>query len=458
MNASSHTYEEVLATGQRALQRGDNQTARRCFETILARLPGDLSAEIGIGLVQVLEGNLDDGIALLHDLYRLHPGQQRVLDSLGIACASAGRFDEAEKSFRKALRIGGFQLASALNLGTVLNELGRFDEAAILFRRCLRKDPANVSARYHLGLNQLLAGEYAAGWEGFELRNKVAGRTDPAVPGSIPRWTGVESLQGKTVVMLAEQGLGDTIQFARYATAVEAAGGKAIIQCATVLHELISNIAGVDAVAAPDGPPATGDYQVPLLSLAGLFGTVPETIPCPGPYMHADQGRRTHWNGTLTAPEGHRRIGVVWAGNPDNKTDRKRSVALGELAPMLSVSGCTFFSLQVGKAVSDLAAMDADLRPAEVFDTPLPFDEVAAIVSALDLVITVDTSIAHLAGALGVPVWTLISYVPDWRWGLGRADTGWYASMRLYRQSQIGDWSDPIRRIAEDLSAMAAHR
>jgi len=449
MNDTTTPHAEILAFGQSALQRGDHQTARECFSKVLAANPGSVPAAIGHGLAQSISGDYDGAIAALQALDRQHPGQGSIMDALGVANATAARFDAAETWFRKSIRIAGFQSARVCNLGMALNELGRFDEAAAMFKRCLRRDPDNESARYHLGLCRLLAGDYPEGWQGFELRNRVAGRADPALDG-IPRWTG-EPLAGSEIVLLAEQGLGDAFQFARFAGPLAEAGAKVHIRCQESLHGLLESLAGVSRVSSPKDPAPDADYQLPLLSAPGMLGTTFNSIPSADGYLSADPALVRTWDGKLGSSQSKRRIGLVWAGNPDNKTDYKRSIPLTELAPLLDMPGYSFFSLQVGDAAAELEALDTGVRPEPLFTEKRPFTEVAAAISSLDLLITVDTSLAHLAGALGRPVWTAITFVPDWRWGLGRQDTPWYKSMRLFRQSKIGDWPGVVVALRDAL-------
>lgn len=450
MNDTPSSHAEILARGQAALQRDDHLAARECFSKVLAANPGSVPAAIGLGLAQSISGDYDSAIAVLQELDRHHPGQGSIMDALGVANATAARFDAAETWFRKSIRIAGFQSARVCNLGMALNELGRFDEAAAMFKRCLRRDPGNDSARYHLGLCRLLAGDYRDGWQGFELRNRVAGRADPALD-SIPRWAG-EPLEGREIVLLAEQGLGDTLQFARFAGPLADAGATVHIRCQEALHGLLVSIEGVSRVSSSKDPAPDADYQLPLLSAPGMLGTTLESIPSAAGYLSADPALVRKWGDAFGASHGTRRIGLVWAGNPGNKTDYKRSIPLDVFAPLLDMPGCSFFSLQVGDAAMELEALDTAVRPVPLFSEKRPLTEVAAAISSLDLLITVDTSLAHLAGALGWPVWTAITFVPDWRWGLGRPDTPWYDSMQLFRQPDIGNWPGVVSALRDALA------
>ena len=324
-----------------------------------------------------------------------------------------------------------------------------------MFKRCLRRDPDDISARYHLGLCQLLTGDYADGWVGFELRNAVAGRPEPTLGADIPVWRG-EPLDGKALCLIPEQGLGDTIQFARFAKSVSDAGASVYPKCDATLAGLLATVPGVDRVIVPGDNLPDIDFQAPLLGLPYALGVTPSLIPLADGYLAIPDAARDRWDRTFGALGDGIRVGLAWAGNPDNKIDFKRSIPLALLQPLLEQEGTDFYSFQIGDAASEIEALPPTARP--VFDQPLPLADVAEAMRALDLVITVDTSMAHLAGALGVPVWTLISYVPDWRWGLESTETAWYASMRLFRQTRIGDWSDVVSDVCDAMTSTVQAR
>ena len=450
MAESVGDLNDLLLQGQAALNRGEYAQANECFARILDEQSDNLTASIGLAIVIAMSVNQEQGLETLRELQAEHPSNQALIDSLGAITFERGLFSEAESWLRKSIRLFGFASAAACNLGMALVELGRFDEANAIFKRYVRLYPDNISARYHLGLCQLLAGDYAQGWAGFELRNAVGGRADPTIGPEVPRWEG-QPLAGKSLLLLAEQGLGDRIQFARYATLAAEFGATVYLKCDPSLIDILGTISSVQF--ASDSTDAFPDlhFQVPLLSMPKLFETTVDTIPETSAYIFAPEKARKEWAARLQPANGALRVGLVWAGNPDNKTDRKRSVAIEMLSPLLRQPGVTFCSLQVGPAAAQLEDLPADIRPGQLFPEPMPFTEVAAALCSLDLVITVDTAIAHLAGALGVTVWTMISYVPDWRWGQNGQESKWYDSMRLFRQPTIGDWQTVIKNIRNEL-------
>lgn len=453
MSDDNQTHHQLLNDGQQALQRGAYRRAYDCFETVYQVAPGNITAAVGLALAIGFSGDAEQGIRLLYKLSESTKPHARVHDGLGMLLLNTHRFDEAEKQFRKAIRLGGNEPALICNLGMALNELGRFDEAASMFKRCLRQNKSDVSARYHLGLCQLLSGDYVNGWEGFAFRNLVVGRSAPSVSEAIPRWQG-EPLGDCSIVLISEQGLGDTIQFARFAAPLADMGARVFLRCPAALKDILLTIEGVQDVLGPDDELPELDYQAPLLDVPGILAVKVDTIVLSDGYISIPECG-------ITDPvlkgrgQGDLKVGLVWAGNPDNKTDYKRSLPMAELLSLLDAPGVSFYSLQAGPAQQQLANIPETLRPADLLVPPKPLGDVASILAGLDLLISVDTALAHLAGAMGVPVWTLISHVPDWRWQLGRDDTPWYRSMRIFRQPEIGNW----RRVVVELkSALIAYR
>lgn len=450
MAESVTDLNDLLSQGQAALNRSEYTQAHECFAQMLELQPGNLAASIGLAIVVAMTVDQTQGLATLNDLQAEHPTNQTLIDSLGAISFELGLFSEAENWLRKSIRMFGFKEVSACNLGMTLVELGRYDEANAIFKRSVRLFPDNISARYHLGLCQLVAGNYAQGWLGLELRNAVGGRADPTIGPDVPRWEG-QPLKGKSLLMLAEQGLGDRIQFVRYAALAAEAGATVYLKCDSTLKAILGTVPGIEAASDDNDDFPDLDFQVPMLSMPMLFNTTVDTIPQTSPYITAPQKAREDWATRLQAANGALRVGLVWAGNPDNKTDRKRSVPLQMLIPLLQTPGVDFYSLQIGAAAAQLETLPTGIRPGQMFPEPQLFTEVAAALCNLDLVITVDTAIAHLAGALGVPVWTMISLVPDWRWGQSGPGSTWYDSMRLFRQPTIGDWPTVIENIKSEL-------
>ena len=264
-----------------------------------------------------------------------------------------------------------------------------------------------------------------------------------------PPWDGSE-LNGKTVLLHAEQGLGDSIQFVRYVPMVRDRGGKVVLQCQPALSRLFTGLPGIDRVIKNGDPIPRFDAHCPLLSLPRAFGTTLDSIPASVPYLTADPAAALDWAKRLADRPG-KKVGIVWAGRAGYVGDRTRSLSLTTLAPLACASGITWYSLQKGYAAAQISdapqGMELIDRTAELND----FADTAALIANLDLVISVDTAVAHLAGAMGKSVWTLLPYAPDWRWLLNRDDSPWYPTMRLFRQQRPGDWGEVIQRIAESL-------
>ncbi|MGH7345405.1 MAG: glycosyltransferase family 9 protein, partial [Candidatus Rokuibacteriota bacterium] len=259
-----------------------------------------------------------------------------------------------------------------------------------------------------------------------------------------------EDPSGRTILLCSEQGLGDTIQFARYASLVRERGARVVLGCPAPLQSLLGTVPGVAEVVADGAKLPPFDWQVPLMSLPRVFGTTVETIPGTTPYLTAGEADTELWRSKLAAGASTFKVGLAWAGHPQNRNDRRRSIPLRAFAPLAPVSGITFHSLQGGDAARQLdrAPLPIVDHDAERYD----FAGLAALVASLDLVISVDTAVAHLAGALDKPVWTLLPWAPDWRWLLGRDDSPWYPTMRLFRQPSAGDWAGVLARVGDELA------
>jgi hypothetical protein len=332
-----------------------------------------------------------------------------------------------------------------------LQAQGRLDEAVAWFTLALERTPELGSVHMNYALACLQRGDFARGWTEYEWRFHC--REHPILAQGMPPWDG-SPLHGRSILLWAEQGLGDSIQFIRYAPAVARRGGRVIVSCPRLLVRILATCPGV-AQAIPEGAPQTDfDCHAPLMSLPRIFGTTVDTIPAEVPYLEADLALATLWRDEL-ARFGGFRIGIAWQGNPDHKKDRHRSFRLARFQPLASVPGVRLFSLQKGPGTEQLDELAGRFPVTDLGGRLDDFTDTAALVQNLDLVITPDTSLAHLAGALGVPVWVMIPFASDWRWLLGREDTPWYPSMRLFRQRRWGDWDEVFSRMARELSAIA---
>jgi len=319
------------------------------------------------------------------------------------------------------------------------------------FRHALALKPDFAHARWNLSLALLLDGQLVEGWREYDARLALPelGRDRHRFPGQ--SWDGT-ALAGKTLLVYPEQGLGDALQFARYATLLMETGARCVIRCLDALAPLLATIPGVAEVSRDDEALPQYEAHLPLLSLPRVLGTTPETIPATVPYIAVSDVKRAVARAMLARAGRPPRIGLCWAGNAAHGNDRNRSLPLAALAPLFAVPGIAWFSLQQGKAAAQIAASPAaDHLVPLLADTALV--DTAALIAELDLIITVDTSIAHLAGALARPAWVLLPFAPDWRWQLGRDDSPWYPTLRLFRQPRLRDWQSVVARVQARLAA-----
>jgi tetratricopeptide (TPR) repeat protein len=384
-------------------------------------------------------------IALMPDFAEAH-------SNLGNALHALRRFEEAVECYRRAIDLKPAFADAWANLGTTLHHGGRFAEGGSALRRAIALFPGHANAHSGLGILLLMRGEFGEGWDEYEWRLRSSERKGPRFPERA--WQG-DSLVSKSIYVQAEQGLGDTLQFVRYVPLLAARGARVTLRVQQSLVSLLrENLPGV-AVLGERGEPAPFQYDVALLSLPRLFRTRLESIPADMPYLRPPTEAALRWRNRLAGMAGLK-VAVAWAGSPDHANDSRRSLALSTLTPLFSARGASFASLQVGPRAADLKRPPDRRLPIEDLSAALPdFAETAAALAALDLTITVDTAVAHLAGAMGKPVWALLPWVSDWRWMLSRSDSPWYPTMRLYRQEKGEDWSDVIGRVVADLAAVA---
>ena len=369
----------------------------------------------------------------------------------GVVLKSLQRPAEALASFDEALSIQPNHVDALNNRGLVLRDLDRSLEALASFDRALSIDPGHAEIHSNRSCLRLLLGDFERGWEEFEWRWRVPDFASWRRDFAQPPWLGDAPLAGRTILLHAEQGFGDAIQFARYAPLVAASGAKVVLEVPPPLTALCASLAGVSSVVGRGEQLPEFDCHCPLLSLPLAFGTRLETIPATVGYLSAAQDRVVKWRQRL--PETPmRRVGIAWAGNSGFKGDQSRSIGLARFSPLLSIAGIEFVSLQ-----KDLRAEDRDIlrdnpHVVRVDDAIEDFADTAAILSAVDLVITSDTAVAHLAGAMGKPIWVLLQHVADWRWLRERGDNPWYPTARLFRQPKIDDWESVIARVKDELA------
>lgn len=367
----------------------------------------------------------------------------------GLTLMRLGRGIDAVVSYREALAIRPQYAEAMNNLGLALQVLGYADDAIDHFNEAMQLKMDYGAARSNRAQAWLVKGDFERGWPEYEWRWAVA----PPLPDrGLPMWDGA-ALNGRSVLVRHEQGLGDTIMFVRYAPLVQARGGRVVLECPARMHPLLRGVAGVDAFISREDEGHGCDIQMPMLSLPGIFRTEFRSIPAPGRYLYPDSDRVARWREML--PGGRPRIGICWQGNPDFPEDAFRSIPLSEFAPLADMPGVVLVSLQKGHGAEQAAEFRQQHGLHELpddLDADGAFLDTAAVMMSLDLIVTSDTSIAHLAGALGRPVWIALGIGAEWRWLRDRDDSPWYPTARLFRQRAIDDWNGVFRRIAKSLA------
>jgi tetratricopeptide (TPR) repeat protein len=432
------------------LSLDDPAGALPCLDRAIELHPDFAVARNNRGMALVTLGRPEAALADLDRALALRPDYPEALLNRGNALQALGRFDEAIAAYRRSLTLNPGNADTHNNLGHALHAAGQSAEAIASYRRAQELQPEFAAALWNEGVAHLRQGDFATGWPLFEWRHRALGTRRLVREYREPLWLGAGPVAGRTILVHHEQGLGDTIQMLRYVPELAARGARVVIQVPGALAELARSLPG-NAVVVEEGLALPSfDLQCPMMSLPLAFGTAVGTIPARVPYLAATAAARDEW-ADLLGPAGARRIGLAWSGSPGHQGDRLRSIPLPLLAALFDRPS-EFHSLQREYREADrgpLAALglrDWSSRLATLADT-------AALVSHMDLVITVDTAVAHLAGALGKPVWLLLPFSADYRWLSGRTDSPWYPTMRLFRQATAGDWPGVVRRVAGALGA-----
>jgi tetratricopeptide (TPR) repeat protein len=459
-------YDESLSSYDRALAlephnfvalagRGNTRHAMQAYEAALADYDHAITirpdhAEIHSNRGNTLRelGRHHDALEAFNRALTLNPDYDEAYNNRGNVLIELNRPAEALADYDRALTMTPDNTFAWVNRGNALRYLDRAEEAIASFDRAIALNPELAEAHWNKGLLCLSIGDFARGWADYEWRWR---RESEMKPRNFPQpqWRGGD-LSGKTILLHAEQGFGDTIQFVRFLPMVAQKGGKIILELPDSLRPLIRNFEGVVGMCRRGDPLPPFDVHCALLSLPLVFGTTLATIPATVPYLWPPAERIEKWR-TRLAGIGRPRVGLVWSGKPTHKNDHNRSIALSRLEPLLSVPGIQFVSLQNEYRDADLKALER-LPVLHVDNALVDFADTAAVISELDLVIAVDTAVAHLAGAMARPLWVLLSHVQDWRWMRDRVDSPWYPTARLFRQPQIGDWDGAISYVAKELA------
>ena len=434
---------------------GKQDEAVASFQRALRLQPAFAEAYINLGGVLQTQGKVDEAVASFRQAVHYRPDYVLAHCDLATALYRQGRLEEAVTSFQHALRLNPNSPDTHTNLGGVLQALGKSEEALACYEEALRQKTDFAEAHRARAYTWLLAGDFERGWPEYEWRSSCPGFTTPPWRGPQPAWDG-SPLEERNILLRAEQGLGDILQFIRYASLVEQRGGRVLVEAPARLMPLLRTCPGIDQLIAQGTDPPPFDVHALLLSLPALLGTRLATVPANTPYLTADPALVEKWRVELSGVTGFK-VGIAWQGNPSQQTDRLRSVALTGFAPVAAVEGVHIYSLQKGAGTEQLGSVAncfsiTDLG-SRLDETTGAFMDTAAVLMNLDLVITVDTAMAHLAGALGVPVWLALSFAPDWRWLRERPDSPWYFSMRLFRQVRPGDWHSVFEQMAGEIRA-----
>jgi tetratricopeptide (TPR) repeat protein len=438
--------------------KGDLEEAVSCYRRSLAINPQFTPPYQNLGAALKTMGRVDEAIQVYRQGLKLQPASAALLSNLGDALWEQGKADESAQCCRQAMALDPNFPEPHLNLGNTLVMQNRFEEAIECYRRAIALRPDYALAHCNVAMALLTIGQFEEGWREHEWRWRKPGFPSVARNFSQPQWDGSE-LNGRTVLLHSEQGLGDALQFVRFANHVQRRGGRAVIECKPALLRLFQNAAhlGADAVVVQNEagapPPVAFDLHLPLLSLPLALGIFdPAKIPTPVPYLQADPLSEEHWRQLLTNDQKRLKVGLAWVGSAVHVDDKVRSISLDTLGP-LAREDVAFYSLQVGRGSEQAAKPPNRMELIDFTARLADFADTAGLVSQLDLVICVDTSIAHLAGAMGKPVWVMIPHRPDFRWMLDREDTPWYPTMRLFRQQTPGNWREVVERIGEALDS-----
>ncbi len=480
----------AVARALASLRSGRLAEAIGLCDSLLASDPDSFEALRLGASARLLAGRAGEAVPLFERALRQRPGDAELLGNFGMALQDCGLIDQAVATLREAAALRA-DPDTLVNLACALRQSGAPEAAAAACEHALALDPLHAGAHYNEGNAHcdqgavrraiacyeravtlaphrqdvlgslanalLLAGEFGRGWQAYEARfGRAVYRNWPPLPAGIQRWDGASPLEGKLLVV-AEQGLGDTIQFLRYGRLLRGAGIRAALQCDPRIVRLLSSSDCFDEIV-PFGsrPPAPVARWYPLLSLPLLLRTDLETIPAGPAYLQAEPERRARWS-ALLAQQRSFHVGIAWQGNPRTEIHhlRGRSVPLREFAPLAGIPGVTLHCLQKGAGLEQLDSVPFKSRivvpQPEIDCGPDAFTDTAALIAQLDLVVTSDTSIAHLAGALGRRVWLALQHVPDWRWLLDRDDSPWYPTMRLFRQQRRGAWGEVFEAMAREL-------
>lgn len=427
------------------------EDAIKCFNKAIELKTDYAEAYYNLGSALHTSGNYIESVNAYKRAITIKPDYAKAHYNLGNAMKKLNNLDEAVIRYKHAIKIKPDYVMAYNNLGTILQEQGKINEAAECYSRAIKLKPDYAEAHLNKALTSLLNGNLESGWQEYEWRLQTKNYAFRKF--NFPMWDG-KPLNGKNILIHTEQGFGDTIQFIRYLPMVQAQGGYVTFECPENLICLLKNYVGIDKIIEKKTYGKLSkhfDFHVPLLSLPGIFGTTLDSIPSQKQYISVNPDLIDQWRTRLN--DDHKfKIGIVWAGNPNHKKDHNRSCSLNDFASLSEIPEITFYSLQKGQASFETNNPPDGMKIINIETDLHDFTDTAAVILNLDLVISVDTAVAHLAGAIGKPIWTLLPFVPDWRWLLNRSDSPWYPGMRLFRQTQPDDWIEVFKQVKDTLT------
>jgi tetratricopeptide (TPR) repeat protein len=444
-----------LSLGNFLSGRGKSNEAVESFRQALRLEPRLAEGHFNLANELFKRNQIEESIFHYQEALRVKPDLAEGHYNLGKAFEKLDKLEEAEVSYRRALKRKPDYFDAWFNLAISLSDQCKLRDAQRCYQQALAMKPDDVDANWNLSLIFLLSGNLKEGWQKYEWRLKQPKYR--FLQSQKKRWRGEEA-PDKTLLVRAEQGLGDVLQFIRFIPLLKPRVGRVLFECQPSLTRLLRNFSGIDETYSrnPDLSPPDVPYDMdsPLLSLPGILEVTLDSIPADIPYILPEKERVEEWKLRIPPDSGKFKIGIVWAGHVGHRGNTKRSISLLSWAPLAGIRGVTFFSMQVGEAAAEAGNPTPGMNLVDLTDSIADFADTAAFISLLDMVISVDTAAAHLAGAMGKPVWTLLPFAPDWRWLLGRKDTPWYPTMRLFRQRAPGDWKGVFAEIATDLRGM----
>ena len=431
------------------LELGNSVKAIESFHKVISEKPDHYAAHNNLGIAYYNERMFEDSLESFDNALNIKPDFPLSYFGKGNTLREIGQTENAVTNIQKAIELEPRFLEAYNNLGNAQKDLGHYEAAIDSLNSAKSLAPQNAAVRKNIGITNLLIGNFEEGWPEYSWRYLEEDTDLNERVYKKPPWNG-EDLNNKTIFVYTEQGLGDTIQFVRYLDLLQKKGGRVVLEAQISLVPLLKEMGSIDVLLRKDELPPHFDFHAPLMELPRLFSTNIKNIPSPNAYLKANKNLIQAWNKRL-GPRKSFRIGIAWAGNPTNLDDLNRSINLKYFEPLLAIENCTFYSLQFGERCHDIISMGLEHDLIDLEQNIVGFMEPAAAITNMDLVISVDTSIVHLAGALGMPVWTLLPFNPDWRWMLNRSDSPWYSSMKLFRQEKRQDWKAVIERVKKEL-------